>query len=302
MKLTKAELGQKWQSVPSPAGRTSCPPAEALARAAANELSSEAREQLADHLILCTDCAEELRVLRELHQAVPQWVDALPVFQNSELPAPKSSWRERLAEFFRLPSFAVAAIAVLLLFSLTLGWWALALRSENHELAALGDRRQTIQQELSAANRELDETRRQSAERARQYETQLAELKQQQRPDAATPQINVSIVSLEPQGVNRGAPDQTATVIKVPARAELFTVVLNVSGQAEFSDYALQIANARGQVIWGGAGLRKSPENTFTLALPRSLLPAGRYRFRLDGVRQGRHTRIEEYPIQIVYQ
>lgn len=308
MKLTEAELGEIWQATEPSLARKACPPAESLAQAAAGELSTAARERLADHLIVCADCAGELRVLQELHQAVPHWIESAPApspIASGQLTAKVSqSWIDRLRAFFNVPVLAYAGFAALLLLSLALGWWALDLQRENQRLAARGDNQQGLQQDLATVTRELEQARKQSADSARQYETQIAGLRQQQDRaiDLSQPQLNVPIISLDPPDANRGAARQPATVIKAPAGSGLFTLVLNVAGQPSFSDYALEILNARGQTVWQGAGLRKSAENTFTLALPQRLLPAGRYRLRLDGLRQGRQTRLEEYPIQIVYQ
>src|SRR5262245_56885880 len=68
MKLTNEELSRlhRRQTARSRAGRAECLSEEAMARAAEGGLSQSEREVIVDHLMACSDCAEEYRVLREL--------------------------------------------------------------------------------------------------------------------------------------------------------------------------------------------------------------------------------------------
>ena len=101
------------------------------------------------------------------------------------------------------------------------------------------------------------------------------------------------------RAANRG----TATVkpIEVPASAKVFTCVLNVTGQLAFANYELEIFDSSGKSLWRGDGLTKSAQNTFTLVLPRALLPAGSYQFKLSGLQGKQKKLIEEYAIQLQY-
>jgi len=47
------------------------------------------------------------------------------------------------------------------------------------------------------------------------------------------------------------------------------------------------VIDGRGRPLIRAQSLRKSQLNTFTVALPRRLLPAGRYRLKLYGLRSG---------------
>ena len=66
-------------------------------------------------------------------------------------------------------------------------------------------------------------------------------------------------------------------------------------------NYALEITDEHGKMVWRGQGLRKSQENTFTLALPRSLLPAGKYQIKLYGLGGKQRELIEDYAVDIRY-
>src|SRR5262245_40730446 len=68
MKLTDEEMRRLYrrQTARSRSGRAECLSEEAMTRVAEGELSQSEREALADHLMACSDCAEEYRILREL--------------------------------------------------------------------------------------------------------------------------------------------------------------------------------------------------------------------------------------------
>jgi hypothetical protein len=125
----------------------------------------------------------------------------------------------------------------------------------------------------------------------------------------AQPQINVVIADVFPPDATRGerGSDGEPTIV-VPADARLFTVILNSSDAAppNPSGYTLEVLNDGGSLVWRGAGLQRSRFGTFTVALPRTLLPAGRYRLVLrapDPNAAPAGSRIvHEYPLHIRYE
>jgi hypothetical protein len=64
----------------------------------------------------------------------------------------------------------------------------------------------------------------------------------------------------------------------------------------------LEILDHTGGAIWTGRGLQKSRADTFTVVLPRRLLPAGIYRIKMYGARGVRKELIEDYRVEIQYQ
>jgi hypothetical protein len=65
------------ERVPSPAAGRACPDAEALAALALGEGAPEARAALADHVVTCSSCAADFRLLRALHaEASPEMPEA----------------------------------------------------------------------------------------------------------------------------------------------------------------------------------------------------------------------------------
>jgi hypothetical protein len=156
---------------------------------------------------------------------------------------------------------------------------------------------------LQETQRQLEETRKQleeAAQHSEEAEKHLAELRR--APELSQPQLNAPILDLPPGSSVRGGATGNVAVLRVPAQANLFTVILNVAGQLSYANYAIEFLDEHGRLVWRGQGLHKSPENTFTLALPRALFPAARYRIKLYGLRDKQKELVEDYAVRIQYQ
>src|SRR5262245_13279906 len=320
MKLTDEEMRRlyQWQTARSRSGRAECLSEEAMTRVAAGELSQSEREVIADHLMACSDCAEEYRVLRELKP----WAERVAVSAYERESAIKSvssppgkeaqvvprqlgwaSRARRLAGIFSagFETNATAA-AALLVVSLACVAWVISLKRENARMAArLNEQlasRDQASQSLTDARRELEA----AARLAGQQQTEIAELRRSV-DDLSQPQVNVPITDLEQQA-NRGG--DGATTVTAPVGANIFTLILHVADGPSFPDYALEVIDGRGRPLMRAQSLRKSQLNTFTVALPRRLLPAGRYRLKLYGLRSGHGELVgevvAEYQMRLNYQ
>lgn len=325
--MTKEELAELYREQTTRAAqpRAGCLTAEEMVHVATGEASQLEHELVATHLVTCSDCAEEYRLIGPLKpwaQAVAATYPRLPeeTAESGDRPVPepqlpargslavsRAGWWHRLAPAFSSAGLPYAFAALMLIVGL--GVWAVSLRQENRRLAAHAREQAATRGQVETAARSLAETRRELEEAARrsgQYEAQIAELRQrvdqlaQSPPAASRPEINVPIIDLDPRGSLRGQGGGAKTV-QVPASAGLFTCVLNVSGQPSFPDYVLEVRDRHGKLVWRGQGLRRSPYNTFTVALPRSLFPAGQYQLRLYGLRGQRRELVEEYVVRIVY-
>ena len=275
-----------------------------MTRVAEGELSQSEREVVADHLMACSDCAEEYRILRELkpwaeraavlayeRESAIKSVSATPGKEGQVVPrqpgwagrAGWASWARRLAGIFPAGFEAYAIAAALLVVSLACVAWVISLKRENARMAArLNEQlssRDQASQSLTDARRELEA----AARRAEQQQTEIAELRRSV-DDLSQPQVNVPITDLEQQA-NRGG--DGATTVTLPVGANIFTLILHVADGPSFPDYALEVIDGRGRPLIRAQSLRKSQLNTFTVALPRRLLPAGRYRLKLYGLRSG---------------
>jgi hypothetical protein len=323
MKLTNEELSRLYrrQTARSRAGRAECLSEEAMARAAEGEMRQSEREVIADHLMACSDCAEEYRVLRELklwaertavsayeRESAIESTTAPPGKEARVVPrqldwagwagrAGWASWARRLAGIFPAGFGAYAIAAALLVVSLACVAWIISLKRENARMAArLNEQlasRDQASQSLTDARRELEAAER----RAEQQQTEIAELRRSV-DDLSQPQVNVPITDLEQQA-DRGG--DGATTVTAPVGANIFTLILHVADGPSFPDYALEVIDGRGQRLMCAGSLLKSQLNTFTMALPRRLLPAGQYRLKLYGLRPGHGEVVAEYQMRLNY-
>lgn len=254
-----------------------------MARAAAGELSRSERGMIADHLAVCSDCAQEYRILRRLEPSVTT----------------RLGWPRRLIGGFSLGPAAYAFAAALLVVSLAGAVWVITLRRENARMTARLEEQLSNRDQISQS---LAETRRQLEELMRRAEEQQKEIAEMRYSvdDLPQPQVNVPIVDLELQDVRGVARDAVSTVT-APAGANLLLLILHVAGGPPFSDYALEISDAQGRRVWQARGLRRSQEDTFTVALQRRLLPAGQYRLSLYGLRAGRSESVGNYTLRVRY-
>src|SRR4030095_7808458 len=229
MKLTNEEMSRLYrrQTARSRAGRADCLSEESMTRAAEGGLSQSEREVIADHLMACSDCAEEYRILRELkpwaeraavsayeRESAIKSVSAPPGKDARAVPrlpdwagwAGRAGWASsarRLAGIFSAGFQTYAIAAALLVVSLACVAWVISLKRENARMAArLNEQlasRDQASQSLTDARRELEAATR----RAEQQQTEIAELRRSV-DDLSQPQVNVPITDLEQQANRRG--------------------------------------------------------------------------------------------------
>jgi hypothetical protein len=193
------------------------------------------------------------------------------------------------------PAPVISAIAASLLLAIVgLGGWIFALHRESHRLTAMLTAQDTV---VAETRRELSE----AARRAGQDATQIAGLRRDL--DRFTqPQLNAPVKDVDPGDLVRGSTAHGLQTVAIPATANMFTLVLNISSRPSFPDYSLEILNQQSETVWTGRGLQKTPFDTFNVALPRKLMPMGTYRIKLYGLRGDRRELIEDYRVRIQYQ
>ena len=213
-----------------------------------------------------------------------------------------------------LVTYALAA--PLLALCLTLGVWNVSLRQESlrqesrRTIAQFNEQLTERDRAINATTESLEQAQRQledATRRSEEFQSELAELRRKNEElarsadELSRPQLNPAIADLDPRDSVRGGGTGAVRTIEIPSGARLFTLILNITGQPPYSDYALEIRNANNKLIWQGQGLKKSADNTFTVALTRQLLPAGQYRFRLFGLRGNKKELVEDYAVHIRY-
>jgi hypothetical protein len=273
------------------AGSDACPPEEALAALAVGEAPEEQRAALADHVVACRRCAALYRDLLDLHQEAQRAGADVPATS----PAPATALPRRRAAWAVAAAAAVAAVS--------LAGWNLALVDENRRLAAdlaqAGAKNggEIRPAEPRPADPAVQEALAQLSDLTRRIESQTEQIARLEGEVTGlrAPRINVPVVDLDP-GTARGAGSEAGQTVAVPAGASLVTLILNPAERPAPGSYGLEILAADGRRIWSGAGLQPTPWDNFSLAIPRALLPDGRYRFRLT---DPRGTALETYDVRI---
>ena len=317
MKLTETELAQLYHQYTAQHPPAACPSAENLTRAAMGEMNSSEREQLANHLSACPTCGEEYQLILSLK---PWATQAAARIRPAAAEAPRQviasqpGWFDWLRSIFTMPALPYATAAMLLLVTSLLAYKLVAMRQETEQLIASARTTEAqakgAQTTIEQVNEELQRTRQQLQEANHQAQlaaAQIAKLRsdentlRRQAEAVAQPQANVHIADLLPRDMSRGSNTGGQQQIQIPATSNVVTLILTVAGQPDFSAYNLEVLNQQGRVIYQGQGLSKTPENTFTIALPRPLLPAGQYQFKLYGARNGQSHLMQEYSAQFGY-
>lgn len=75
---------------------------------------------------------------------------------------------------------------------------------------------------------------------------------------------------------------------------------LMLGDQVPYADYRVEILDAEGEVVWSQSALRRQVSGHFAVLVPRRNLPAGEYRSRLLGLRDGKEAELATYPFRIV--
>jgi hypothetical protein len=323
MKLTEAQLKELWtrRTARATPRQAECLTEEQFQRAITGEISQPDRAQAAKHMITCQDCAEEYRILRSLRPLVEAMESTLAA--SAEIAQAKRSdersgtrnstlW-ERLAVFVS-PTRAIAASAVLLLISLALGIWLISLRKGNEreiaqlnrELAERDRALVSTRESLNEARRQLEETIRQTEQQksssdSKQVKEEIAQLRQT-ITELSKPQIDVPIIDLDPSSPTRGNSTGSLSKIETPPTANFFTLILNITGPQQHSNYEVEIFDSNGKQFWRGQRLRNSRERSVNLTLARRMFPAGRYLIKLYGLRNDAREPVADYPVMISYQ
>jgi hypothetical protein len=159
--------------------------------------------------------------------------------------------------------------------------WNLALRARSLDLRA-----------------ELAETQRREAAARRLAERSPEPAAPGRGPDVAAPALNVPIVDLDTGG-SRGA-STAPIVLRIRRESPWVTFVLTVPGDPSEERHSIAIRSEDGRIVWEGGGLVANRFGTFTLAVPTSLLPAGRYRFLLSRpARDGAPRAVQTYHLVV---
>ncbi|HYG63232.1 MAG TPA: hypothetical protein VEL74_11675 [Thermoanaerobaculia bacterium] len=128
-----------------------------------------------------------------------------------------------------------------------------------------------LRPELEAVRGELAEERRRSEELA-------GELSR-----AREPQVNVPILTLAPERSAPGQEDEPTHRVSLAASPEWIVLALEVGGP-DHPFYRAVLTGPDRQPVWQASGLQADATGLITLSLPTSLLRAGDFAVRLEGM------------------
>ena len=116
------------------------------------------------------------------------------------------------------------------------------------------------------------------------------------------PRANIFIEDLKPHTVAQLRGDRSPTRLTVPVEAEFILLILNLVDVMPFPEYRLEIVDANELPAWTDQGIRRTPDENFTVELPRAFLPAGNYRLRLFGLGEDKERQLVEYALELHYE
>jgi hypothetical protein len=263
-----------------------CPPTDVLVAAASPNADRATRERVADHVVGCARCAEELRVL----QALQPWAE-----QNAPLVAGDEEAVQRRAPArsrWAGAAWAYAAAAVLAVAAAALTAQVVRLERANRTLAAGA---QAVDAARPAERPAVDL----QARVADQQQT-IADL-ERRLAAAGAPDLNVPVIDLEPADRTRTATPAPDTPLTIPNDARSVLFILNTAHSNAGATYEVDLVARDNRVLWSGSGLKQSADRTLTLVVPRALLEPGA-RVRLFSSVGAKRTLVEEYPVPLAKQ
>lgn len=128
-----------------------------------------------------------------------------------------------------------------------------------------------LRPELEAVRGELAEERR----RREELEGELS--------SAREPQVNVPVLTLAPERSAPGEEEEPTHRVSLAASPAWIVLALEVDGP-DYPSYRAVLMGPDRQAIWQGSGLRVDATGLVTLSLPASLLRAGDFTIRLEGL------------------
>lgn len=195
------------------------------------------------HLESCASCSEELALARESRGLEAQ---ARP----RASPAASMAWR-----------WGALAAALPLAFVGGMFW---RVTPDSADTATAAAEKQGLQARIAALQSEI------------QREQESGQALKQQVGRLTGPQPNVPVVEVFPNSLalRSARPSQNRVVVEAEAA---WVVLLLSSGKARSGPVVVEVRDQSGSTIWRGSGLRPGPLGGYTLAVPSTLLPNGRY-------------------------
>ncbi|MCI0486685.1 MAG: zf-HC2 domain-containing protein [Blastocatellia bacterium] len=253
------------------------------------------RGLIESHLRTCAECSEQLGMVREsrlLEEGEPSRVVPLV-----------SKKRSRTHHGWRYAALAASLIALI-----GIGGWLLSEQQEEVRLARLSEQQKEMSERLArleAESRSMEDENRRLKESQSQLQQQKEEADrrvtrlQEQVARLASPQLNAPTLDVYPGELTERAEGRTANDLEIPGSALSVTLILNSHSPTAYTNYSIEILDARNRRVWKGGRLLRQSTNDYTINVPTSLLPPGRYGINIYGQREGKRVKVESYKIRI---
>ncbi|HEY5838342.1 MAG TPA: zf-HC2 domain-containing protein [Pyrinomonadaceae bacterium] len=297
-------------------------PTEALVNLAYDRSLVASQQTLYDrHLKACTDCAEQLDLVRASRR--------LEAAEESAEPGVIIPLASRRAVRWQGASvWRYGAIAAALLFFIAAGGWLRSwqqLRNPQtlqsaHENALrerlagletenerLHQQETQLNQQQNQSNAEIAQLRSQIQEAQKRIEQQQDQIKGElaavsgQRPgkDQGAPQINILTLDIFPVGMIQRDTNRVRNSIVIPGNAKALTLMLHSQAVSDSPSYYIEIVDAHGRVVWKSRGLVRQPTNDYTISIPADYLSPGSYTISIYGTAAGKRVKVEGYEVGV---
>ncbi len=233
-----------------------------------------------------------------------EWIEAIEAARTAVPERPAEPRKSASVVPFRRPvrwqpmagPLALAA-SILLLVSLGLG--RQLMRSESERQAAVAEHRGELAERQAEHRRLADNHARDLArleyerqQTAAEHQQRLAELEAAAQPK---PLVNLPFVVRAAAQLRGGGEP-----LEVAPQASWILVILQVEDPERYPRYGLEIRDRAGQrQVWQSRDLEVTGLAELSVALPRNLLPDGRYQVRLSGMLDGRTEKLMEQALTI---
>jgi hypothetical protein len=118
------------------------------------------------------------------------------------------------------------------------------------------------------------------------------------RTGAPEPVVNLAVAELSPvgEGVRRSGGGEA---VSLPPEADRLVLVLALADAREYPAYRLLLEGVDGETSWTTDALRRFPDGTFRVLLPRHLLTSGRYRIEVAGLAPAGPVTVARYELAL---
>ncbi len=273
-------------------------------------LSAAERLQFEQHFLSVPEHWQKLHFAQALQR---QLDGAAETIEPSQL-----DWLQRLGNFFKasypVRGYALSGACMLLaLGGLWLGYQFVRLQNEVTQMRVQLSAPQSAESELReqlavsrASSAQLEQALQNSQTQTAQLEKALAQAGQTPTPQPSTPSSISSVVAfaLAPGALTRGAAaSNTNNQVAIPAGVRAVKLQLELE-KDQYPSYRAVLHTQGGTTVksWDAVPPQQTPDGKrLQLQIPVTLLPAGSYYFKLEGVTaEGRTESADQFHFRVI--